>query len=531
MKYKIIYLLVLLSVVLKTNSHAQSKKALSIIPKPSEVIVKEKTINLNKNLQVYVDSKSEIDKPYLSSILHESGIETYFTENKKKANLILEIDNKTSANKEAYKLIVDKKGQVNASAASKNGLLYAIQTLRQLITESNSQKLTLPCCTIIDEPAFSWRAFMLDESRHFHGMEIVKIFLDEMARLKLNTFHWHLVDDPGWRIEIKKYPKLTDIGSKRDFSHKEVSEEWEKLYPNRKMFYTQDEIREIIAYADIRGITIIPEIEVPGHASAAIYSYPWTGASSTEKGYGVWGDLYNVTNPKVEEFLQNILDEVIELFPSNIVHIGGDEANYTHWQNNKQIVEFMKQNNIPTFADLQVWSINRFSKYLASKGVKMIGWNEITGDNIRGEEHIQASQSEKLADGTLVQFWDGDISLVNKAIDSGYDVVNSDRHFTYLDYPYEVTSFEKAYSFNPIPEGLSEEKQSKILGFGCQLWGEYTPNTDRLYFQAFPRIAALSECGWTKWENKDFTDFRSRFKSLELVWKEKGFLKTQLDKY
>ena len=161
----------------------------------------------------------------------------------------------------------------------------------------------------------------------------------------------------------------------------------------------------------------------------------------------------------------------------------------------------------------------------------MIGWNEITGDNVRGEGHVQASQSERLAPGTIVQFWDGDISLVNKAIEKGYDVVNSNRFFTYLDYPYEVTPFEKAYSFNPIPDGLADADKEKILGTGCQMWGEFTPNLDRLYYQIFPRIAAYAECGWTPADKKYYEDFRKRLKKIENIWKEKGYLKTQLDKY
>ena len=214
-----------------------------------------------------------------------------------------------------------------------------------------------------------------------------------------------------------------------------------------------------------------------------------------------------------------------------MVHIGGDEANYTHWQNSEEIQAFMKANGLPTCSDLQVWAINRMSKYLASKGCRMIGWNEITGDNVRGEAHVQASQSEKLAPGTIVQFWDGDISLVNKAIEKGYDVVNSNRFFTYLDYPYEVTPFEKAYSFNPIPDGLADADKEKILGTGCQMWGEFTPNLDRLYYQIFPRIAAYAECGWTPVDKKYYEDFRKRLKKIENIWKEKGYLKTQLDKY
>ena len=509
------------------NLVAQSNNILPIVPKPLHVTVSDNSILLDKEWTVYVDSKATIDKEYISSVLKELGIQTLFTDKKNSAQLILNIDKKISKNPEAYQLVVSDKKGVTASASGGNGLLYAIQTLRQIVSHKDD-KVSIPSCTIKDEPAFPWRAFMLDESRHFHGMEAVKNLLDEMAYLKLNRFHWHLVDDPGWRIEIKKYPLLTTIGSKRDFSYRDLStEEWDKQFPDKKMFYTQDEIREIVIYASQRGIEIMPEIEVPGHASASIAAYPWLGASSSASGSGVWGDLYNVTDPKVEGFIKDVLDEVIELFPSKLVHIGGDEADYTHWKNNPDIVQFMEENKLPTFSDLQVWTINRFSNYLASKGVRMKGWNEITGDNIRGEEHIQPSQTEQLAEGTIVHFWDGDISLVNKAIDRGYEVVNSNRHFTYLDYPYEVTLLEKAYSFNPIPEGLNKEKEAKVLGLGCQMWGEYTPNLTRVYYQTFPRIAAFAESGWTPARNKNYDDFCERVKNTERRWRKLGYFNQQ----
>ena len=517
-------LLILFSSCIFLNAQTE----LSILPKPLEVKASGGNIHLDKTLYIYIDPKANLDPLYVSSIFYEMGFKTYFS-GKRQADLVVIIDKNSSNNPEGYTLTVkdSRKNKMIAKATTKEGLLYALQSVRQLIKKDNNS-FSVPVCVIKDEPAFHWRAFMLDESRHFHGMTTVKRLLDEMARLKMNTFHWHLVDDPGWRIEIKRYPELTTKGSKRDFSNKQVDKEWDKLYPNRKMFYTQDEIREIVKYADDRGIKIIPEIEVPGHASAAIYSYPWLGASSKKEEYGVWGDLYNVTDPNVEEFLHNVLNEIITLFPLKTIHIGGDEANYAHWQNNPQIVEFMKNNNIPTYSDLQVWSINRFSTYLASKGCRMMGWNEITGDNIRSEDNIQASQSEKLAPGTIVHFWDGDISLINKAIEKGYDVVNSNRHFTYLDYSYETISFEKAYSFNPIPDGLNKKDESKILGLGCQMWGEFTPTTERLFYQTFPRIAAFAECGWSSNERKDFADFIKRFKiNIEPVWKDKKYLLDQ----
>lgn len=527
-------LFICLTFLFSSNLHAQETD-ISVLPQPKSIQPLQSVLVLKDGrIKVYLDKKASLNVRYITSIFEESGLTPEYVKNEKKATLVVKLEKKFSGTNEAYKLTVlpsvaaDK---VTITANSKEGLLYGIQTLRQLTEKKNGQIL-ISGCTVSDSPQFPWRAFMLDESRHFQGMQVVKGLLDEMARLKMNTFHWHLVDDPGWRIEIKKYPELTSVGSKRDYTTPNLTpQQWDSAYANRKMYYTQDEIREVVKYAGDRGIKIIPEIEVPGHASASIAAYPWLGSSSRKENKAVWGDLYNVTDPKVEAFIHNVLDEVIKLFPSKIIHIGGDEANYSHWQNSEEVTSFMKQNNIPTYSDLQLYANNRLSGYLASKGCRMIGWNEITGDNIRGEANMQASQSEKLAPGTIVQFWDGEISLVNKAIAKGYDVVNSNRLFTYLDYSYDGISFEKAYSFNPIPEGVSKEDQSKIYGFGCQMWGESTPNTDRLYYQTFPRIAALAECGWTPYETKNYADFRERFKKIEEIWKEKGYLKTQLDTY
>lgn len=523
------------AVLLVVGGVQAHENTIEVLPKPEKITKFQDEIVLSGETAVYLDPKAGLNQEYVTEVLTEAGFQPVYVTKAKKAAIVFQLNDVPSlGNDEAYGLYVKAPGnrreQIVAKADTRFGLLYALQTLRQL-TSVDSKGVTVPACIISDKPAFPWRAYMQDESRHFQGAETVKKLLDEMARLKMNTFHWHLVDDQGWRIEIKKYPLLTEVGSKRDFDHMDLTpQQWDSLFPYRT-YYTQDEIREIVQYADDRGIKVVPEIEVPGHASASIVAYPWIGSSSKREGKPVHGDLYDVTDPKVIEFLHDILDEVVELFPSKIVHIGGDEANYTHWQNSPEIVAFMKENNLPTCSDLQVWAINRMSKYLASKGCRMIGWNEITGDNVRGEAHVQASQSEKLAPGTIVQFWDGDISLVNKAIEKGYDVVNSNRFFTYLDYPYEVTPLEKAYSFNPIPDGLAEEDKVKILGTGCQMWGEFTPNLDRLYYQVFPRIAAYAECGWTPADKRYYEDFRKRFRKIENIWKEKGYLKTQLDKY
>ncbi|MGV3764297.1 beta-N-acetylhexosaminidase [Parapedobacter sp.] len=526
-------LFVALAALAHSPVHAQY-----VLPNPQHLEIQDKRIQLSTAVRVYLDKRIQADRAYVRELLTEVGFEPIFERRKQRADIVMQYDEGKAG--EAYAIRTEEFGRgytVQGYASTANGLIYALQSLRQLARKNGDEPIVeLPMFEIEDAPYFGWRAFMLDESRHFHGKETVKRLLDELVRLKFNTFHWHLVDDPAWRIEIKKYPLLTEVSSKGDHTHMTkgiTPAKWDSLYHGKPgSFYTQDDIREIVKYAAVRGIRIIPEIEVPGHASAAIYAYPWLGASSSALGKPVHGDLYNVTDPRVEQFLHDVLDEVIRLFPGGIVHIGGDEANYDHWRKSADINAFMAANGLPTYADLQVWAINRMSRYISSKGYRMIGWNEITGDNIRGEAHIEAGKSERLAEGTIVQFWDGDVSLVNKAISKGYDVVNSNRFFTYLDYPYEVTPLEKAYSFDPIPDGIATKDRHKILGLGCQLWGEFTPTVERLNFQAFPRLAAFAAIGWVSPERKlPYEVFLQHFQPIEAIWKEKGYLKDQLDKY
>ena len=496
-----------------------------VVPKPLQLTPVRGMCVVEKTIPVFADT-TMLNVKYLTDILGELCLTPSFVDSPKKAVLSLTVSKVKDQHHEAYQLRIEK-DRITVTAEAKAGLLHAMQTIRQLAKMQGDSTVMIPFCSVRDEPAFQWRAFMLDESRHFQGKETVKRLLDEMAYLKMNTFHWHLVDDPGWRIEIKKYPRLTQIGSKRNFSQHELTPaEWDKLYPERA-YYTQSEIREIVAYADVRGIRIIPEIEMPGHASAAIAAYPWLGTSSRVDNKPVWGDLYQVTDPRVRNFLENVMDEVIAMFPSKIIHIGGDEAGFEHWQNSERVNTFMKTNRIPTYSDLQLWAINKMSDYLESKGCRMIGWNEITGDNIRNEANVQAAQLQQLAEGTIVQFWDGEVSLINKAIAKGYDVVNSNRFYTYLDYPYDVTPLEKAYAFNPIPDGIADKEKAKIYGLGCQIWGEYTPNLTRLYYQTFPRIAAFAECGWTKAENKVYEEFSRRARTVERRWRKMGYFNQQ----
>jgi hexosaminidase len=369
---------------------------------------------------------------------------------------------------------------------------------------------------------------MLDEGRHFKGKEVVKQLLDEMARLKMNVFHWHLTEDQGWRIEIKKYPMLTEVGSYRDST--EINHFGSNEYDGKphQGFYTQDDIKEIVTYAADRHIMVVPEIEMPGHASAAIAAYPWLGTTGKKIKvpckFGVQYDIYNVADPKVVNFLTDVIDEVITLFPSPVFHIGGDEVRYDQWNESPMVQSYMKKNDLATPAELQVYFTNTVSNILASKNKRMMGWNEITGAKLHEYQSEKDTKegNEKLAAGTIVHFWKGDSSLIVSTLKKGYEVVNSFHEYTYLDYDYKSIPMEKAYNFNPIPAGLPTELQSKVLGTGCQMWGEFIPTTESMNYKVYPRIAAYAEVGWTEAGNKDYQKFKLALANFLTRWSSMG---------
>lgn len=501
-------IIVALSLVINGSiSFAQSE--ISIIPYPNSVVRQEGVIDLNN--EVYVKGNSN-QIHYLQKMLFDSNISV--VNDAKRYPIDLYVTKDSTKNRESYELNVTVKG-IQIQAPTETGIFYGIQSLKQLLTKAS----TIPLVSIHDEPAFEWRAFMLDEARYFKGMETVKNILDEMARLKLNTFHWHLTNDQGWRIEIKKYPLLTQIGSKRDSTQVGTwPTGWESTvfdgHPHEG-FYTQEQIKEIIQYAAERHITIVPEIAMPGHASAAIAAYPWLGVKKdttikVPTRFGVMYDVFDVSDEQVRGFLKDVLEETMELFPSQVIHIGGDEVRHNQWKESPQVNDFMKKNNIISYAELQVWFTNEISRFVDSKEKRVLGWNEIMGTKVH--DYVSSDDvlvKQPLAKNAIIHFWKGDLELIQAAVEKGHDVVNSYHNFTYLDYDYSKIPLSKSYSFNPIPKGLLPKYHSKILGLGCQMWGEWTPTVESINKLIYPRLAAYAEVGWTREEYKDFERFSS----------------------
>lgn len=504
-----------------------AQESVSIIPKPALSVRNDGQFIVTDNIPIYYDGQTKATASFLQKSLKEDLKLNLSLSKRKKSGIRLTLD-PALVEKEGYVLEINGTG-IDISAGTETGLFYGVQSLRQMIlfNGKSSNQISLKSVTIEDSPRFGWRAFMLDESRHFKGIDQVKKLLDQMALLKMNVFHWHLTDDQGWRIEIKKYPKLTEIGAHRSNSQIGGWDSEKRSNEPHGGFYSQKQIKEIVAYASERHITVIPEIEMPGHASAAIASYSWLGTSGEPIDvpvvFGKMPDSYKVTDERVLTFLHDVLDEVMDLFPSEIIHIGGDEVKYDQWKESADVQAFMSKNDLNSPADLQIYFTNKISRYLDSKGKRMMGWNEILGHNVHEYQKSEDTEvKEELATSSIIHFWKGELELAKAALEKGYDIVNSLHSKTYLDYGYKSISVQAAYDFDPIPEGLESKYHSQVLGTGAQMWGEWIPTVERMDFQIFPRLAAYAEVGWTQLKQKDFNHFDSVLTKLKEYWNEKG---------
>ena len=448
-------------------------------------------------------------------------------------------------NEEGYQLIVNRK-KIIIKASTHKGNFYAVQTLRQLVKDKK-----IPCLRITDEPEFSWRGYMLDEARHFHGKETVKRILEDMALLKMNTFHWHLTDDAGWRIEISKYPLLTEVGSRRDSTQIEdkdliappetgdpAYDAFLRKYKSNKFdhrphsgYYSQEEIREIVRYAEERCIKIVPEISMPGHASAAIAAYPWLG--TTKKPikvpckFGVMTQVYDPSSPEVIQFFKDVLGEVSYLFPSGYIHIGGDEVKFDQWQASESIQQYMKENHLKNYRDIQIKMTNEICTFIEEElGKQMVGWNEILGINPHQWQKEVDNSHVELSRNAIVQFWAGNKDILTYAIDHGYKIIHTFSQDTYIDYSYEQLPLERAYRFSPLPDGYPKES---VLGLGCQMWTEWVRDRRDLEYHTYPRIAAYAETGWTAKEKKSYDRFTNSLQPLLSRWRDKGYNLPKID--
>ncbi|HUQ10957.1 MAG TPA: family 20 glycosylhydrolase [Steroidobacteraceae bacterium] len=421
---------------------------------------------------------------------------------------------------EGYSLVAAP-DRVTITAATPAGLFYGGVTLWQMATAKQQQGIgvNVPAATVVDAPRFPWRGLMLDSVRHFQSVEYVKQFIDWMALHKMNTLHWHLTDDQGWRIQIKKYPKLTSVGAWRVPAGAAPAADIDPKTGKPRViggFYTQDQVRDVVAYAAARHVTIVPEIEMPGHASAAVVAYPELGVSGAKlpravpSDWGIYDTLFNA-DESTFKFFENVLTEVIDLFPGQYIHVGGDEAKKDEWQASAQVQARMKAlkfddgRPVKDEHELQSYFIQRMEKFISGKGRKLIGWDEILEGG--------------LAPNATVMSWRG-IDGAIAAAKAGHDTVLSPAPDLYFDHwqsagdlapgRSNTLSLEMVYKFQPVPDAIPEEQRKHILGLQANLWAEFMRTEDRVTYMAYPRVAALAEIAWSAPARIDWNDFQKR---------------------
>jgi hexosaminidase len=512
---------------------AQNSKAdiYSIIPLPQNISEGTgKPFILSSKTKIYF-SKNDKNLEQIAVFLSEyiqiaTGIKVQITDSPSSENGIELQSNFKNENNEAYKLNINH-DKIIINGATSAGTFYGVQMLRKvLMIEDNKNQINLPNVEVVDYPRFGYRGMMLDVARHFAPLDFVKKFIDILALHNINAFHWHLTDDQGWRIEIKKYPKLTEIGSKRTETIVGKSKDEYDGKPHGG-FYTQNEIKEIVEYARKRYINVIPEIDLPGHMMAALASYPELGCTGKDyevrKKWGVSDDVLCVGNEKTFEFLEGVFEELVPLFPSKYFHVGGDECPKNRWKNcpkcQSKIRELGLISNEKHTAEekLQSYCIGRVEKFLNSKGKKIIGWDEILEGGIAPNATIMSWRS-----------FQGGI----EAAQQGHDAIMTPSSHVYFDHyqgndvnlePLAIggyTSIERVYSFEPIPPELNNQKRKHIIGAQANLWREYMPTSDQVEYMLLPRLAALSEVLWTEPEKKNYPDFLSRLANFLPVYDE-----------
>lgn len=487
---------------------------LSVIPRPVKLSQHSGQFVLTANIKIFVASEDqqalEVGR-YLSDIIQQSTgfalqVEPVETVQNIDGILLTTLKSK-KIHEEGYRLTV-KSNSVLIRAATAKGLFYGVTTLLQLfpaeimnVEPMNGLSWSAPCVEIEDHPRFTWRGVHLDVGRHFFPKEFIKKYIDLLAIHKINTFHWHLTEDQGWRIEIKKYPLLTQIGA------------WRKETMGDSTpyggFYTQEEIKEVVAYAQKRFVTIVPEIEMPGHSVAALAAYPELsctgGPFEVATTWGIHNEVYCAGNEKTFEFLQDVLEEVIQLFPSEFIHIGGDECPKDRWKECSKCQARIKYEDLKDEHELQSYFIRRIEKFLNARGKRIIGWDEILEGG--------------LAPNAAVMSWRG-VQGGIQAAEAGHDVVMSPTSHCYFDYyqgkygePKGIGGYiplELVYSYEPVPQELSKDKQKHILGAQANLWTEYISTTEHVEFMLLPRMAALAELVWTPKDKRNYQNFQDR---------------------
>lgn len=511
-----------------------------LVPFPNSLIEKSGEFKLTKNTKVFIQKQSPELKQaadFFNTLVKQSiGVELSYT-SKANRNVISFYEDLAITNNEGYELDVNS-NQIAIKYKTPTGAFYALQTLRQLMSpeiegKSSIKSFIVPAVKIQDAPRFAYRGFMLDVARHFQPLEVIKKYIDLLAFYKINTLHFHLTDDQGWRIEIKKYPKLQEIAAWRKETRVGHRRDTPEVYDGKPHggFYTQEQLKDLVEYAKRKSITIIPEIELPGHSHAVLAAYPELGCKDTtyqvSTNWGVHSDVY-CPNEVTFTFLKDVLAEVMEIFPSKYIHIGGDEVPKDRWKESAYAQELIKKHRLVDENGLQSFFIKQIEDYLAIKGRSIIGWDEMLDGGV--------------SDNATIMTWH--VGKVGVAASQGNKEIMTTNSHLYLDYyqtkdgrkrePVAIGNYlplKKVYSYEPIPENLATEHHKNILGVQANLWTEYISTPSHIDNMTFPRLCALSEIAWSKPERKNYSDFLLRLnqnlKHLEKL--EVNFSKYHLD--
>ncbi len=478
---------------------------LTVIPYPTTLEQQDGQFKLNENTIITHDGNLEFRAKQLKAYLDPAtGFDLKIGLAKKKDQQIaLKLNNElTDLGNEGYTIEV-KQNKILIEALHPNGIFYALQTLRQLLpkdifrhAKTDVVAWNIPACRIIDNPEYAWRGLMIDYSRTFWNKRITRKYIDALALYKMNKLHMHLTDDQGWRLEIKKYPKLTEIASKFHPSFNEPKE--------REGYYTQDDIKELIAYAAARNVEIIPEIELPGHSAEVFAVYPELSCKGDtfkihpfKSGPGIHKEIFCAGNDETFVFLKDVLTEVSELFPSKYIHIGGDEAPKNHWKECDKCQQRIKEEGLHDEHELQSWFVKKIERHLSTLDKRLVGWDEITEGGL-----------SKTATVMHWRGWKKDIS--ESVLSAGNNIIRSPTTHCYFDYPHKKLPVEKVYSYQPAPANMNQNHKEQILGVQGNFWSHINRIEPEMDKQVFPRLIALSEVGWSRESNKNWDDFLLR---------------------
>lgn len=528
--------------LLLCSNEMLTAQEIALTPQPAHLTVKDGRFEFGSQLKAKVapyqgDSIRMVFESFKKEFQEATGIKVSSTPKEAKAKIILDLNPQLPA--EAYKLNVTKE-QVRIEAARPAGFYYALQTLKQLmprnvmagVATSDHLQWSLPSVEIEDAPRFEWRGFMLDEGRHFFGKDEIKRVIDMMATYKMNRFHWHLTEDQGWRIEIKKYPKLTETGAWRNskvLAYGDVKPDGERYGG----FYTQKDIKEIVAYAKKKFIEIIPEIDIPGHSQAAVAAYPEFLACDPGDKHEVWlrqgisTDVINVANPKAMQFAKDVIDELTELFPFNYIHLGGDECPTNKWQKNEECKKLLSEIGSSNFRDLQIYFYKQLKDYIATKPAnqqrQLIFWNEV----LHGNTSI-------LGNDITIMAWIGANAAAKQAAKQGMNTILSPQIPYYINRKqsklttepmsqgHGTETVEAVYNYQPLKD-VDAALQPYYKGVQANFWTEWVTEPSVLEYLMLPRLTAVAEAGWTPQEKRNYEDFKERIRKDAELYDLKGW--------